>query len=73
MMVAMTEPARDEIDSRRVRTGLGLIALVVAVAVVMFFVVDAPAGKGLMLVIAGIAIVRMVLLVRWVRGRSGGA
>ncbi len=69
----MTEPTRDEIDSRRVRMGLGLIAVVVAVAVVMFFVVDAPAGKGLMLVIAGIAIVRMVLLVRWVRGRSGGA
>jgi hypothetical protein len=67
MMVVMTEPAADQPDQRRVRIGLAIISLVVLVAAVMFFVVEEPAGKGLMLVIAGVAIARMVMLVRWVR------
>ena len=65
-MVAMSDPTSQP-DPRKVRIGLAVIASVVAAAVVLFFVIDAPAGKGLMVVIAAVAIVRMFLLTRWVR------
>ncbi len=67
----MTDPTRDERDPIKVRVGLIIIGLVVALSVGLFVVIDAPAGKALMFAVAATAFVRAALLVRWLRARSG--
>lgn len=63
-----TNPVIDEEPNRkRIRLGLAFLALVVLVSLVMVFLVDAPAGKAVMLVIAGFTIVRTFMLVRTLR------
>jgi hypothetical protein len=68
----MTDPTAAERDPRKVRIGLAIISLVVVIAIVLFAVVDAPAGKALMFAVAATAIVRAFLLVRWLRSEQAG-
>jgi hypothetical protein len=68
----MTDPSSDHLDPRRVRLGLAIVVGVVVIALVMAVVVDAPAGRALMIVIAATAIVRAFMLVRWIRRTQGG-
>ncbi|MEY2451947.1 MAG: hypothetical protein QOD92_1521 [Acidimicrobiaceae bacterium] len=51
-------------DRTKVRIGFAFIAVVVVVAIVSFFAVEAPAGKAVMFAIALTAFVRAFLLVR---------
>jgi hypothetical protein len=51
----------------RVRIGLALITVVFAVALVMMFLIAAPAGKAVMFAIALTAFVRVLLLFRSLR------
>lgn len=66
----MTEPTEDARDPRKVRVGLVIICLVVAVAVGGIVVIDAPAGKAFMFAVAATAFLRVYLLVRWLK-RTG--
>ncbi|MGI8663839.1 MAG: hypothetical protein ACR2LQ_11625 [Acidimicrobiales bacterium] len=56
-----------ELDRRKIRLGLAMVSVVVVIAVAMFFIVEAPAGKALMFAIALTAFVRAYLLSRRVR------
>lgn len=67
----MTDPTGDERDPRKVRLGLAIICVVVVIALGMFIVIDAPAGKALMFAVAATAFVRAFLLFRWLRGTQG--
>jgi hypothetical protein len=65
-------PDEPQMSPAKVRVGLAIISVVVLIAVAMFFVVEAPAGKALMFAIALTAFVRAALLVRSAR-RDGQA
>lgn len=67
----MTDPSGPQRDPRKVRMGLAIISIVVVLALVLVFVVEAPAGKALMFAVAATAIVRAFLLVRWLRSEEG--
>ena len=54
-------------DPRKVRAGLILVVLVVAVSVVLLVVIDDPLGKIVMLAVALTAFVRALLLTRSLR------
>lgn len=56
----------------KVRIGLAMISVVVVVAIAMFFVVEAPAGKAVMFAIALTAFVRLTMLARAVRRDAAG-
>lgn len=62
----MPEP-EPTFDRRKIRIGLAVISGVVVAALVMFFVVSAPAGKAVMFAIAATALVRAYLLTRSLR------
>ena len=70
---AMTEPAGEQQDPRKVRIGLAIISAVAVIAVGMFFVIDAPAGKAVMFAVAATAFVRVYLLFRWFRRSQADA
>ena len=53
----------------KVRQGLVIITLAVAVAIVLRFVISAPIGKAVMFAIAGAGIVRAFLLARSLRAQ----
>ena len=59
-----------EIDPRKVRIGMGIIGVILVAAVVLFFVADDNVGRAIFFAVAVACVVRMWLLVRWVR-RSG--
>lgn len=63
-------PDEPTMNPAKVRIGLAMISVVVLVAVFMFFVVEAPAGKALMFAIAVTAFVRVAMLVRALRRDS---
>ena len=70
MLSPMTE--RDahpdpQLDPRKVRLGLALISVVVAVAIVLLFVIDDPVGRAIMFGVAALGIVRAFLLTRSLR------
>jgi hypothetical protein len=65
--VGVTEPRGEQQDPRKVRIGLAIITVVAIIAVGMFFVVDAAAGKAVMFAVAATAFVRVYLLFRWLR------
>ena len=67
----MTDPTVGPRDPRKVRMGLAIISVVVVLAVVLLFVVEGPVGKALMFAVAATAIVRVALLVRWLRSEGG--
>jgi amino acid transporter len=56
-----------QINRKKVRAGLTVISAVVVIAVAMFFVVEAVAGKAVMFAIALTAFVRAGLLARSLR------
>ena len=62
----MTEPD-PQLDPRKVRIGLIMISLVVALAIVLLFVIDDPFGRLVMFAVAGLGIVRAFLLTRSLR------
>ena len=62
----MNEPAVVP-DRRKVRLGLGLIGIVFVAAVVLFFVVSDKFGKAICFGVAAVLLVRMLLLVKWLR------
>jgi hypothetical protein len=68
----MPDPQEPQIDRRKIRIGLALIVLVVIAAVVLMFVVEAPAGKAVMFAIAVTAFVRAFLLSRSLRREQQG-
>jgi hypothetical protein len=72
MMVGMTEPTGDQRDIRKVRIGLAIISVVVVIAVVALFLVDAAIGKAIMFAVAATAFVRAYGLVRWLRAADAG-
>ena len=57
-------------DPRKVRQGLAIITVVVVVAMVLTFVIEAPIGKAVMLAVALTGIVRAYLLSRALRTGS---
>jgi hypothetical protein len=59
-----------EVDPRRIRIGLAIIGVIFVAAVVLFVVVDDPLGRAIFVGVGLVCIVRMLLLVRWVRGRD---
>ncbi len=63
----MPDAQQPQIDRRKIRIGLALISLVVIAAVILMFVVEAPAGKAVMLAIAVTAFLRVFLLSRSLR------
>ena len=69
----MPDDPTPEIDRRKIRIGLALISVVVIVALVMVFVIEAPAGKAVMFAIALTAFVRAYLLSRSLRQERGSA
>ena len=71
-MVGMTEPTGDQRDIRKVRIGLAIISVVVVIAVVALFLVDAAIGKAIMFAVAATAFVRAYGLVRWLRAADAG-
>lgn len=68
----MDDSTGSNVDRKRVRLGLALIGLVLVVAIVMVFVVEAPAGKAVMFAIALTAFVRAYLLARSLRSEGPG-
>ena len=62
----MPEPDRQP-DPRKVRAGLIVISLVVLAAAVLVVVVDDPLGRGVMVAVAALGIVRAFLLTRSLR------
>jgi hypothetical protein len=62
----MTEPDR-QLDPRKVRIGLIMISVVVALAIVLMFVVDDPFGRAVMFAVAALGVIRAVLLTRSLR------
>ena len=60
-------------DRRKVRLGLAVIGLVFVAAVVLFFVVDDKFGKAVLFGVAAVLLVRMLLLVKWLRSGRGSA
>jgi Flp pilus assembly protein TadB len=62
----MTEPD-PQLDPRKVRIGLIMISVVVAVAIVLLFVVDDPFGRAVMFAVAALGVIRAFLLVRALR------
>lgn len=69
----MADDPTPELDRRKIRIGLALISAVVIVALVMVFVIEAPAGKAVMFAIALTAFVRAYLLSRSLRRERGPA
>jgi len=63
----VTEPAAPQVDPRKVRIGLIVIAIVVVVAAVLVAVLDDPLGRAVMLAVAAVGIVRAYLLSRSLR------
>jgi hypothetical protein len=61
------------VNPQKVRLGLALISVTVLAAVVLFFAIEAPAGKAVMLAIAVIGVVRAYLLYRSIRREPPGA
>ena len=59
--------ATPEIDPRKVRIGVALISVIFVVAVVLFFVADDTLGRAIFFAVAVACLIRMWLLVRWVR------
>lgn len=57
----------DELNPRKVRAGLIIVGVVVAVSVVLLVVIDEPVGKAVMLAVAATAFVRAFLLTRSLR------
>jgi hypothetical protein len=57
----------------KVRIGLALIGIVIAVALVMTVVIEAPVGKAVMFAIALTAFVRAYLLYRSLRNEQQAA
>ena len=68
----MPDPQEPQIDRRKIRIGLALIVVVVIAAVILMFVVEAPAGKAVMFAIAVTAFVRAFLLSRSLRREQQG-
>ena len=64
--VGMTDP-EPELDPRKVRIGLIMISIVVAVAIVLLFVIDDPFGRAVMFGVAAIGVIRAFLLARSLR------
>jgi hypothetical protein len=56
-----------EMSRTKIRIGLALISLVVIAALVLVFLIEAPAGKAVMFAIAATAFVRAFLLSRSLR------
>lgn len=69
--MADAEPA-PEISRTKIRIGLALISLVVIAALVLVFLIEAPAGKAVMFAIALTAFVRAFLLSRDLRREAQG-
>ena len=66
MLSAMTEP-EPQLDPRKVRIGLLMISVVVAVAIVLLFVIDDPVGRAVMFAVAALGVIRAFLLTRSLR------
>ena len=68
----MADETPPQIDRRKIRLGLALIFVVIAVSGVMLFVIESPAGKAVMFAIALTAFVRAYLLTRSLRAERQG-
>jgi hypothetical protein len=64
-------PAPDEVDRRRVRIGLGIVAAMFLVALVLLLVIDDPTGRALMAAVLLIAVIRAALVMRALRKERG--
>ena len=65
-------PDEPQLNPTKVRVGLANISVVVLIAIVMFFIVEAPVGKAVMFAIALTSFVRAWLLARSLRRESAG-
>lgn len=66
---AMTDPA-PEVNQRKIRLGLALLTAVFVGAVVLFFVTNDTLGKAVFFGVGVVLLVRMFLLVRWLRSQN---
>ncbi len=58
------------VDRRKIRLGLALLGIVLIGAIVLFFVTGDRLGKAVFFGVAVVLIVRMFLLVRWLRSKG---
>ena len=65
--MGQTAAMPDEMDPRKVRIGLAMVAAVVVVAVALATIVDSPLARAVMVGIAVLGIIRAFLLYRSVR------
>jgi len=56
-----------DINPTKIRVGLGIISLIFAGSVVLFLATSDPLGKAMMVAVAFVCLVRIALLVRWIR------
>jgi hypothetical protein len=62
--------AHTEVNSRKIRLGLVVVGVIFATAIVLLFTVSDPIGRAIFVGVAVVSIVRVALLVRWIR--TGG-
>ena len=58
------------VNRSKIRLGLGLLGIVLIGAIVLFFVIDDRLGKAVFFGVAAVLVVRMLLLVRWLRAQG---
>jgi hypothetical protein len=61
-----------QLDPRKVRTGLAIIVITVVIAVALFAVVDSTLVRAVMAGIAVLGVVRAFLLYRSIRAEQAG-
>jgi hypothetical protein len=61
----------DDVDRRRVRTGLAIVSVVFLVALVLVVVLDDAIGRGFMAAVLFISLVQAAMLVRKIRNLRG--
>jgi hypothetical protein len=65
--------AHTEVNSRKVRLGLVVVGVIFVTAIVLLFTVSDPVGRAIFVGVAVVSIVRVALLVRWIRAEGAGS
>jgi hypothetical protein len=65
--------ASDTVDPKKIRIGLAMVTVIFVISIVLFVVVDDTLAKGIFFAVALVSLVRVGLLVRWIRRRNADA
>ena len=60
-----------QVNPSKVRAGLIVIAVLFVVSLVLLAVVNDPVGRAIFFAVAVMALIRIALLVRWIKRRPG--